>query len=274
MAALSSRAGLASVKLLADMPGNAHAGLPTQRSSIVMVSSATGEPLALMDGRLPTRIRTAAASAVAVRHLARPEVRTLGLIGAGALAIAHVAAILEVRDVERIAFWTRSDRTAATFTAAVRHHGLEVTRLEHPRDVVVVADVLCTLTPSEHPIVSGADFHPGLHVNAVGARPRPDHREVDTLGMLRSQVFVDSVPTAEAKSGDVVIPVREGRFSVCDIRGELGDVIAGTVVGRRTDDDITLFKSVGLGIQDLAIGGLLLDRALEAGRGTAIDLAS
>jgi ornithine cyclodeaminase/alanine dehydrogenase len=272
MAAASQRAELATVKLLADVPANAERGLPTQRSSIVLVSAVTGEVLALLDGAIPTRIRTAAATAVATRHLARPESTTLGLIGAGALAIAHVAAIREVLPIDTVHYWTRSSTTAQSFQQAVGHNGLTVHQVESPHDVASSVDVLCTLTPAVEPVVLGAWFRPGLHVNVVGARPRPDHREVDTEAIVRSRVFVDSLPTVQQKSGDIVIPVAEGALRLDDLQGELGSVIAGRLPGRRGADDITLFKSVGLGLQDLAIGRLLLDAARAAGRGVDVDL--
>ncbi len=274
MAAASTTAGLASVKLLADVPANAAAGRATQRSSLVLVSAETGETLALLDGAVPTRMRTAAASAVASWHLARPESTTLGLVGAGALAVAHVAAMLEVLPIDTVTFWTRSEETANAFQAAVERHGLLVKPLDSPRAVVESADVVCTLTPSVTPIVSGHWFRPGLHVNAVGARPRPDHREVDTAAMTRSRVFVDHLATVRAKSGDVVIPVADGDLQFEDLEGELGEVIAGQRPGRRGRDDITLYKSVGIGLQDLAIGRLLLDAARAAGVGVDVDLGA
>ncbi|MFE7327001.1 ornithine cyclodeaminase family protein [Streptomyces sp. NPDC057565] len=272
MAAASQRAGLAAVKLLADVPANAEHGLPTQRSSIVLVSTDTGEVLAVLDGAVPTRIRTAAATAVATRHLARPGSTTLGLVGAGALAVAHVTAMLEVLPIGTVHFWTRSRATAHGFQKAIEQHGLKVRLLESPHAVAQSVDVLCTLTPAVEPVVHGASFVPGLHVNAVGARPRPDHREVDTEAILRSRVFVDSLPTVRQKSGDIVIPVNEGALRFDDLEGELGSVIAGLHPGRKSEDDITLFKSVGLGLQDLAIGRLLVDAALATGRGVRVDL--
>jgi ornithine cyclodeaminase/alanine dehydrogenase len=238
----------------------------------VLVSSVTGEVLALLDGAVPTRIRTAAATAVATRHLARPDSTTLGLVGAGALAVAHVAAIREVLPIDTVHFWTRSSATAESFQRAVGHDGLTVRLIESPQAVAKSVDVLCTLTPSVEPVVHGASFMPGLHVNVVGARPRPDHREVDTEAIVRSRVFVDSLPTVQQKSGDILIPVAEGALRLEDLEGELGSVIAGMLPGRKGPDDITLFKSVGLGLQDLAIGRLLLDAARAAGLGVDVDL--
>ena len=274
MAALSGEEGLASVKLLADIPENRASNLPTQRSTIMLVSQVTGETLAILDGRVPTRVRTAAASAVATKLLARPDSTTLGLVGAGALAVAHVEAMLAVLPIENVVVWSRSADTVAGFCRQIAHHGLNITRACSVREVVEAADVLCTLTPAAEPLVQGQWFRPGLHVNAVGARPRADQREIDSAGMLRARVFVDSMATAKAKSGALLIPVAEGVLSFDDVVAELGDVAAGASAGRLGSEDVTLFNSVGIGLQDLAIGRLLYDAALAQGVGTRVVLNS
>ena len=274
MAAASAPRGLVAAKLLNDIPDNARVGLPTQRSAVVLADRATGETLALLDGRVPTRIRTAAMTAVASRHLARPGSRVLGLVGAGALAVAHVEAMRAVLPIDTVVVWSRSGATVESFRRAVGHHGMEVIHAESVAAVLEACDVACTLTPSVSPIVHGRWFGEGLHVNAVGARPRPDHREVDAEAMSRSRIVVDSLDTALAKSGDLLLAVEEGALRVEDVAGELGQVIAGTVAGRENPEQITLFNSVGIGLQDLAIGRLLYDAALERGLGLKVDLSS
>ncbi|NMR29105.1 ornithine cyclodeaminase family protein [Crystallibacter degradans] len=273
MTALSDASCAASVKLLADLPGNAEHGLPTQRSTIVLVSQSTGETLGFLDGRVPTRVRTAAASAVASKHLARPESTTLGLVGAGALAVAHVEAMLNVLPIKTVVVWSRSTATTDSFQALIAHHQLQVVVATSVQQVVESADVLCTLTPATEPLVQGSWFTPGLHVNAVGSRPRPEHREIDSEAVRRACIFVDSLSTARTKSGDLIIPVNEGVLSFEDVIGELGDVITGKVGGRSGIEDITLFNSVGIGLQDLAIGRLLYDAALEQGVGLDVDMS-
>lgn len=274
MSALADTEQLAAVKLLSDIPANSKAGLPTQRSTIMLVSQVTGETLAILDGRVPTRVRTAAASAVATRLLARPDSTTLGLVGAGALAVAHVEAMLSVLSFTDVVVWSRTAETSRTFEQAIEHHGLKVVQATSAEEVVRSADVLCTLTPAAEPLVRGSWFGPGLHVNAVGARPRPEHREIDTEGMTRSRVFVDSLSTAVEKSGGLVTAVQEGAMSFDDVVAELGDVAAGNHPGRTGDDEITLFNSVGIGLQDLAIGRLLYDKALERNLGLQVNLSA
>ncbi|MFJ3958008.1 ornithine cyclodeaminase family protein [Arthrobacter sp. NPDC090010] len=274
MAAASAPRGLVASKLLSDIPSNAEAGLPTQRSSIILADQNTGETLALLDGRVPTRTRTAAMSAVASRHLARPESHVLGLVGAGALAIAHVEALRAVLPIDTVVVWSRTNATLDAFRRAVEHTGLEVIRALEIRDVFDTSDVVCTLTPAIVPVVSGRWFRDGQHVNAVGARPRPDHREVDSEAMRRSRVVVDSLDTAVAKSGDLLLAIQEGALTLDDVAGELGQVVAGDARGRESAKQVTLFNSVGMGLQDLAIGRILYDAALERGLGTRIDLSA
>ena len=275
MPALADRQGLAVVKLLADIPDNAARSLPVQRSVIVLVSQETGAPAAILHGQIPTRIRTAAASAVASRHLSRPDSRVLGLVGAGALAVEHVRSHLEVRPIERVVVWSRTSATVFRFMEqiAADFPNLIVDHAASPAAVFAEADIVCTLTPSREPVVEGAWFKPGQHVNAVGAPPRPDHREIDSAGMARARVFLDSVDMAMHDSGDLLLAIADGAITKEEAATELGDVITGAAAGRTSPDEITLFNSVGLAIQDLAIGGLLIERAREKGVGQEINLA-
>lgn len=276
MPSLADRQGVASVKILADIPGNMARELPVQRSVVVLVSQATGACAGIIHGQIPTRIRTAAASAVATRHLARPDSRVLGLVGAGDLAIEHVRALVEVRPIERVLVWSRNPATVSRFTAQVSRNlpSLAIENVASPRDVVIGSDVVCTLTPSREPVVEGAWFAPGLHINAVGAPPRPDHREIDSAGLGRARIFLDSIGTAMHESGDVLLALADGAITKDQVATELGDVITGKASGRVSRDDITLYNSVGIGIQDLAIGSLLLERARQKGVGMKIDLGA
>jgi ornithine cyclodeaminase/alanine dehydrogenase len=276
MPSLADRQGLAAVKLLADIPDNKERELPVQRSVLVLVWQATGACAAIIHGQIPTRIRTAAASAVATRHLSRPDSRVLGLIGAGDLAVEHVNAMMQVRPIERVLVWSRNPATVARFAARVKltFPDLAIDRAASPRAVVEGSDIVCTLTPSREPVVEGAWFKPGLHINAVGAPPRADHREIDSAGLARARVFLDSLGTAMHESGDVLLALADAAITKEQVATELGQVIAGVVPGRTARDDVTLYKSVGIGIQDLAIGGLLLERARQKGVGLEIDLGA
>lgn len=274
MVAASARHHASAVKMLSDMPFNRAAGLPTQRSTILLMSADTGECEAVLDGRLITAVRTAAASAVATAHLARPAATSLGLIGAGALAVEHTRAIARIRPIEKVFVWSRSTTTVDEYRCRVEDLGLTIAAVDTPRHVVSAADIVCTLTPSREPVVHGAWFHPGLHVNAVGAPPRADHREIDGAGMAAARVVVDSTPTTLAKSGDALLAISEGYLTAADVAVELGDVIVDPTLGRRTDDDITLFNSVGIGLQDLVTAGALVEAARARGIGTHVQMSA
>ncbi|WP_284740075.1 ornithine cyclodeaminase family protein [Amycolatopsis sp. RTGN1] len=265
MVATSHRLGLTVVKVLTDAPGNRDGDGPAQQSTVVVLDSRTGARLAVMNGGTGTRMRTAAASAVATDALSRKDSRVLGLVGAGPLAVEHVAAVRAVRAIGTVVVWSRSAARVAEFRHALhrREHAdgvpaLDVVAASGPRQVVEAADVLCTLTPSRVPVVEGAWFRPGLHVNAVGAPPRPDHREIDSAGMARATVFVDSTGVQLRKSGEALLSLREGVTTEDDFRRELGAVLAGLVPGRTGAAEITLFNSVGIALQDLAFAALAL----------------
>ena len=264
MIAAAPHASLAVCKLLVDQPRNPEA--PRQRSTIVAVDLDTGDCAALIDGAAVTLLRTAATSAVATRALSRPDAHSLGILGAGRQAGAHLDAIAEVRDLTELVVWNRTPERAEPLLRKARDMGLEAHLLEHPRDVVQRADILCTLTPSVDPIVHAADLHPGLHVNAVGSPPRPRYRELATDVLASARLVVDSVPVAAEESGVVTAAIANGSIDEHALV-DLGEVLSGRAVGRSTDREVTAFVSVGLGIQDLAAVSLILDTARQQGRG-------
>ncbi|MGV9866099.1 ornithine cyclodeaminase family protein [Rhodococcus koreensis] len=274
MVARSGAAELAVVKVLSDLPGNPDRGLPRQRSTLLVTSTRTGQCVAVLDGRAITAIRTAAASAVATQYLARPGRAVVGVVGAGNLAIEHVRAIAGVRDIDSVVVWSRSQSTIDRFRAGIDDMGVEVTDAHSVQQLASEADIICTLTPSVEPILCGRWLPGGVHLNVVGAAPRPEEREVDGAAMARSRVIVDSRSTALSKSGDAMLAIAEGAITESDIDVELGDVITGRRIGRSADSEITLFDSTGIGLEDLAVARLVIDRALELGVGTQIDLSS
>lgn len=274
MAAVADRHRASAVKLLSDMPFARDSGGPAQRSTILLVSARTGECEAVLDGRLITAVRTAAASAVATAHLAGSGAATLGLVGAGTLAVEHTRAIARVRPVEKVFVWSRTERTVREFRRRVEDLGLPVERAESPRHVFGAADIVCTLTPSRTPIAHGAWFRPGQHVNAVGAPPRADHREIDGPGMAAARLVVDSTATALAESGDVLLAIAEGHLTEDAVTTELGHVLVDPARGRRDADDITLFNSLGLGLQDLVTARGLVDAAYSRGIGTRVEMSA
>ncbi|WP_298017400.1 ornithine cyclodeaminase family protein [uncultured Castellaniella sp.] len=272
MIAASDSGGMAVAKLLVDNPGNGKNGLPVQQSTIMVIDMITGKCDAILHGGTLTAFRTAAASAVASSVLSRPDSHALGLIGAGNLARTHLEAISLVRDIREVFVWSRTADTSARFAADARAQGFSVAVCDSPRDVVRRSDILCTLTPSLEPVVQGEWFSEGLHVNAVGAPPRSDHREIDSAGMKRARIVVDDLASVLAHSGEILIPLAQREISEADISAELGEILIGEKPGRERADEITVFDSVGVPIQDIATVRLILEKARNTGCGVEIDL--
>jgi ornithine cyclodeaminase/alanine dehydrogenase-like protein (mu-crystallin family) len=239
-------AGALGAKLVTFYPNNQ--GLPTHHATIILFQPETGEPLATMDGRLITEMRTAAVSAVATRLLARPDAAVLALIGAGVQARSHLEALRLVRDFREVRVW--SPRSAGSFA---REHGVRAAA--SAEEAVRGADVIVTATTSQTPVLRGAWLSPGAHVNGVGA-PRPDWRELDDELLRRARIIVDSRAAAAAESGDVI--------AAGHVEAELGEVVAGTAAGRTIPDEITLFKSLGMAVEDVVTAGLVYRKALAA----------
>jgi len=237
------------LKLVSFYPGNAGSGLPTHMAMVLLFRPATGEPLAVMDGRLITEMRTAAVSAAATKCLASTDSHVLALLGSGVQAAAHLEALRRVRPIDEVRVWSRTPEHAERFAA---QHG--ATAMERER-AVRGADIVVTATNAVEPILCGAWLKPGCHVNAVGS-PRPDWRELDNTAMA-NVVIVDSREAALKESGDVIL-------SGAPIHAEIGEVFAGT---KTVPAGITtVFKSVGLAVEDIAAAKLVYD-ALADGSG-------
>ena len=239
-AVMPAYAGSLGAKLVTFYPKNV--GVHTHHALIVMLKPETGEPLAVLDGRLITEMRTAAASAVATDKLARPNARALGIIGSGVQAKSHLAALRHVRAFKEVRVW--SPRNARAF--AEQHR---VKAVPSAADAVRGADVVVVAASATTPILEGAWLSPGTHVNAIGAT-RPDWRELDDALVTTARVFVDSREAALRESGDVIA-------AKSDVT-EIGAVVAGTAPGRQSDQEITLFKSVGVAVEDVVAAALVL----------------
>ncbi|MEP6692475.1 MAG: ornithine cyclodeaminase family protein [Gemmatimonadaceae bacterium] len=259
-------------KVITVVPGNDATPLDSHQGAVLLFDTETGSLLAVLDASSITAIRTAAVSAVATRSLARDDAGDLAILGAGVQAEQHLASMLAVRRLRRIRIWNRSPARAASFVArARRRDGLDVELCATARAACAGADLICTTTGAREPVLEGAWLSAGAHVNAVGSSLRST-RELDSDAVARASLFVDRRESALAEAGDFLIPKREGL--VCDehIRGELGEVLLGTAAGRTSRDEITLFKSLGLAIEDLAAAHFVYDRALASGAGQRAEL--
>ncbi len=251
---------------------SAQAQPETVSGVVVLLDSDTGEPLALMDAAYVTATRTAAASAVATRHLARPEASTLSILGAGEIARAHVRAILEVRPIDTVYVWSRTDSSALSFKADIEADvGISVAVAESAREATTVADIVCTATRATSPILEGHWLTPGTHVNAVGAHG-PDARELDGHAVANARLIVDSSDLVRREAGEVVLAIDEGLLAETPTLDEIGAVIDGRAPGRHDAEEITIYKSLGIGVQDIATASLAMRKATELGVGTYVDL--
>jgi ornithine cyclodeaminase len=257
-------------KLVTVFHENHARGLPSHLATIILLDPETGALAAVMDGRYITEARTAAVSAVSVRHMARSDAARLALLGSGVQARSHLEAIAVVRRLKEVRVWSP---TAANRERFAREHAADVDgelrAVSSARDAVENADVIVLATSASTPIVERAWIADGAHICAVGAC-RPDIREMDGALVAAGRLVVDSRAGARAEAGDIVLAVQEGRIAENHIAGELGEVVAGRIAGRETASQITIFKSLGMAVEDVAAAELTWRRAAERGLGRAV----
>lgn len=248
-------------KIVTIFPDNAAAGQPSLHGHYLLMSGATGAPLALMDAQALTAWRTAAASALAASYLARADAEHLVMIGAGALAPHLVRAHTAVRPIRRVTLWNRTHGRAVALAFGLTVTGIEATIADDLETAVREADIVCCATLATEPIVRGAWLKPGAHVDLVGGFT-PKMREADNDAIKRARVYVDTRAGAGREAGDIAIPLRRGILTKKAIRGDLFELCRGKAKGRTSDQQITLFKSVGCAIEDLA-AAMLVWRGLK-----------
>ncbi|EYT80216.1 ornithine cyclodeaminase family protein [Streptomyces sp. NPDC018057] len=260
------------LKAMMLKPENPARGLDLHVGVVMVFDPATGAPLALMDAGAVTAVRTAAVSAVATEALARPDAGDLAVLGSGVQARSHLEAMRLVRTLRRVRVWSRSAEHAEDYRAwAAKELGIEVETAGTPALALAGADLVCTTTAAREPVVEAADLAPGVHVNAVGAS-FADHRELSSRAVADASFFVDSRESALAESGDLRGPLTEGLVGPDHIRAELGEVLLGTRPGRAEPTEITVFKSLGLGVQDIMSGFAVAREAAARGLGRTVTL--
>lgn len=277
MPAYVERPAALGTKLVTVYHSNLERDLPSHLATIVLLDPETGALQAILDGRYITEARTAAVSAASTKHLSRPDARVLAVIGSGVQARSHIDALARVRPFERIRVWSPH---AAHVTALIeelialharpdRSGPAMRARLEpaaSAQEAVAGADVIALVSAAREPVVRREWIADGAHICAVGAC-RPDQREMDTALVRDARVFVDSIEGALVEAGDLVIPIRESAIAVSHIAAELGNVIGGRAQGRQSPEEITIFKSLGMAVEDVAAAHLAWERASERGLG-------
>ncbi|MEJ2667846.1 MAG: ornithine cyclodeaminase family protein [Deinococcales bacterium] len=268
----SSSPNALGAKVITVYPANQRRDLDAHQGAVLLFDPDDGRLLGLVDASSITAIRTAAASAAATRWLARTDAATLALLGSGVQARSHLEAITLVRPIRQVRVWSRTTNHARDFAQWARQaHGLEIDTCTTVAEAVRGADIVCTVTASREPVLEGAWLEPGMHLNAVGAS-QPDARELDSDAVARSHVFADRRESLMHESADYLVPLHEGRLGADPDIAELGEVVAGTAAGRTSEQEITLFKSLGLAIEDLAAARYVLERAEREDAGTSVDM--
>ena len=274
-------------KLVTVFGRNAAQGLHSHLASIMLLNPETGALLALLDGRYITEARTAAVSAVSSRLLSKKTAQSLAIIGTGVQARSHLDAISRVHRLRQVTVWSPNKERRDQFIAdatAIRlksdkdrvtsglDTGYALSAADHAGEAVVGADIIVLVTSSPTPVLESGWVKPGAHVISVGAC-RPTQREMDPALVARSRLFVDSRAAALVESGDFLLGIQEGRFTAAHIVAELGELIADpTAPRRRTDTEITIFKSLGLAVEDVTAADLAYRRAVEQGIGQELAL--
>jgi ornithine cyclodeaminase len=262
--------GAYGLKAVCVFPGNPARGLDAHQGAVLLFDGETGELRAALNASAITEIRTAAVSAVATRLLARADAKELAVLGAGVQARSHLRAMAVARPFARARVWSRSpERAQALAAEAGTPFPVEVAA--SAEEAVRDADVVCTTTSAPEPVLERAWLAPGAHVNAVGSSI-PTTRELDSETMAAAALFVDRRESTLNEAGDFLFPQREGRFGPEHIRAELGELLVGSAAGRTSPDELTVFKSLGLAVEDLAAAEHVYRRARETGAGTEVDL--
>ncbi len=268
-------------KLVTVFGGNPVQGLHSHLASIILLDPHTGALLALLDGRYITEARTAAVSAVSSRLLARKTAQSVAIIGTGVQARSHLDALSRVHRLRQVTVWSPNKLRRAAFVdeakSAIKERagsdpGLTLSAVEHAGEAVVGADIIVLVTSSPTPVIENGWVKPGAHVISVGAC-RPTQCEMDPALVARARLFVDSRAAALVESGDVVSGIREGRFTAAHIVAELGELLAEPgIPARRSDAEVTIFKSLGLAVEDVMAAELAYRRAVERGVGQQLTL--
>jgi len=258
-------------KIVSVFEQNLHRGLDAVQAVYLLVDSTTGVPLALMEGRFITAIRTAATSAVATSFMAEPGAKRLAVFGAGVQADSHIAAMIEVAEIKQVMIVSRSPDKGNSLCDRVRAvHGVpcQIVSAQH---AAASANLICTCTSSRTPLFDGALLNEGTHINAVGAFD-PSTRELDSETIRSARVIIDSESSAGREAGEILIALSEGAIETAHVRGTLADVVSGKVSGRESSSEITVFKSCGLAIEDLVTARLAYSRAIAVGAGTRVEM--
>jgi len=255
------------VKVISVFPKNEGTQFDSHLGAVLLFETTHGQLLGVMDGTEITAIRTAAVSGVATKLLARKDAGDLAILGSGTQARTHLQAMQSVRDLRRVRIWSRNYDHAVAF-AKKWQSGIEAVR--SAEEAVAGADIICTVTSSTEPVLQGDWITPGAHINAAGSS-QPHKRELDSAAVVKSKLFVDRKESTINEAGDFLIPKKEGMIREDHIRAEIGELLLKQIQGRKSEQEITLFKSLGISVEDVASAEFLYQKAIKQGAGTLVD---
>lgn len=266
-----ARTGGLAQKIVSVYPGNADAGLPVLSGLVIVLDAETGMPRAILEGGALTALRTGAAAGLATELLARPESRVMTLFGAGGQAYDQVAAVRAVRSLAEVRIVSRHGVRCAALAERLRAEGIHATAVRDGSQALRGADVITCATDSRAPLFHDEDVPPGVHINAIGAYT-PEMQEIPPATVARARVVIDQMEAAMSEAGDLLIPLAAGLIEPRHFATTLGEVVLGRLVGRRSAEEITLFKSVGVAVQDVAAASSALTRAEAVGVGQVVEM--
>ncbi len=260
------------LKVVSVFPGNHGTDYDSHMGAVMLFETQHGSPLALVDASEITAIRTAAVSGVATKLLARSDASDLCILGSGVQARSHLEAMLVVRAIKRVRVWSRNEDHTRQFAAEEsKRYGITIEPMASAQQAVEGASLICTTTAAPQPILHGDWIASGAHINAVGSSVAFT-RELDTAAVVKSRLFVDRRESTVNEAGDYLVPRQEGAITEDHIQGEIGDVLLGKVKGRQSQDEITLFKSLGLAVEDVAAAYHVYNQAVAKNQGTWVEL--
>jgi alanine dehydrogenase len=260
------------MKVVTYFQNNPKQDLPAILATIMLFSAETGQLMAVMDGSFITAVRTACASAMATKALANPRAPLLGILGAGVQARAHIQALSRVKKLQRIKIYSPLGMSAQRVRQELESEiGVDIEVAASAEETVSDCDLVVTATTAREPILESEWLKPGAHINAVGSH-RPDHREIDAATLARCKIVVDSREAIMAECGDVLLAIKDKAITEDSIHAEIGEVLAGTRPGRTSPSEMTLYKSVGIAVQDVAAAQLVYRKALKLQVGTNVNI--
>jgi len=262
-------------KIVTVFPHNREKNLPTIQAVVMVIDAETGRPQALMEGTYLTALRTGAASGLATDLLSRKDAQVVAIFGAGRQSRSQLEAVCAVRSITKVWIYDIEPKNTSAYLEAIKDCfesvPIEFNVANSPSEAVQEADIICAATTSFTPVFDDKDLKAGVHINGIGSY-RPEMQEIPAQTVQRAKVVVDSRQASLKEAGDLIMPLKEGRFSKSHIHGELGEVAAGKISGRTSDEELTFFKSVGIAVQDMAVASVVFNRCQNLGLGSEIEV--